>query len=88
MPGVVPQAVTAYLEDAKARNLSDATQSKLKTIFEKQVLGFCESQGFRFLTQVADVNVIRDFRATWKDAPLARSKKQDRIRRLFLLLPS
>ncbi len=30
------------------------------------------------ITQIANVEAIRDFRSTWKDAPLARSKKQDR----------
>jgi integrase/recombinase XerD len=75
----IREAVTAYLEDAKARNLREATLAKLTTIFEKQLLGFCESKGYKFLRQLADVNVVREFRAGWKDAPLARSKKQDRV---------
>ena len=75
----VEEAVKTYLEDAKARNLGEATLTKLKTIFENQFLGFCKTRGFPFLTQVADVNVMREFRATWNDAPLSRSKKQDRI---------
>ncbi len=82
-PVTVEQAVTAYLEDGKARNLEAATQSKLRTIFEKQMLPFCKDKGLRFVKQIADVNVIRAFRATWKDAPLARSKKQDRIVSFF-----
>ncbi len=79
----VEEAVTTYLEDAKARNLEDATQSKLKTIFEKQLLPFCAGKGFQLLKQIAEVSVVRNFRATWKDAPLSRSKKQDRIVSFF-----
>jgi len=75
----VQEAVKTYLDDAKARNLGEATLTKLQTIFEKQFLEFCKAKGFEFLTQVADVNVIRQLRGTWKDAPLSRGKKQDRI---------
>jgi integrase/recombinase XerD len=82
-PVTVERAVTAYLEDAKARNLEAATLSKLKTIFEKQLLAFCRGKGFTFLKQITDVSVIRDFRGTWKDAPLARSKKQGRVISFF-----
>jgi integrase/recombinase XerD len=78
-PLAVDEAVRTYLEDAKARNLREATLTKLKTIFEIQLAEFCKVKGFQFLTQIADVNVMRDFRATWKDAPLSRSKKQSRI---------
>ena len=78
-PVKVEDAVKGYLEDTKARNLGEATLTKLETIFEKQFLTFCTANGFQFLTQVADVNVIRQFRSTWKDAPLSRGKKQSRV---------
>ncbi len=71
-------AVTAYLSDAKARNLSEATLYKLKIIFEKQFVPWCAHKGYRFLIQV-DLDALREFRDTWKDAPLARSKKQARL---------
>jgi hypothetical protein len=38
-------AVTAYLSDAKARNLSEATVYKLKIIFEKQFVSWCAHKG-------------------------------------------
>jgi len=77
-PVTVQNAVKNYLEDAKARNLGESTLTKLETIFKRQFLSFCGVKGFQFITQVADVNVMREFRSTWKDAPLSRSKKQDR----------
>src|SRR5438105_1067595 len=39
-PASIQLAVATYMDDTKARNLSDATRSKLKTIFEKQFLTF------------------------------------------------
>jgi hypothetical protein len=45
-------AVTAYLADAKARNLSEATLYKLKIIFEKQFVSWCAQKGYRVLEQV------------------------------------
>jgi hypothetical protein len=85
-PVSIVDAVRAYLSDAKARNLSDATVYKLKIIFEKQFLSWCAHKGYRFLTQF-DVDALREFRQTWKDAPLARGKKQARDRLLLLLRP-
>jgi len=70
--------VTAYLSDAKARNLSEATLYKLKIIFEKQFVSWCAHKGYRRLIQV-DLDALREFRDTWKDAPLARGKKQARL---------
>lgn len=78
MPVLIAYAVRTYLDDAKARNLSDATIYKLKIIFERQLLSWCAHKGFRFLIQL-DLDALREFRGTWKDAPLARSKKQARV---------
>ena len=51
---------------------------KLKIIFEKQFISWCAHKGYRFLIQV-DLDSLREFRETWKDAPLARSTKQARL---------
>lgn len=77
-PVSIQHAVSTYLDDAKARNLSEATLYKLKIIFEKQLLSWCTHKGYRFLIQL-DLDALREFRGTWKDAPLARSKKQARV---------
>jgi hypothetical protein len=70
-------AVTAYLSAAKARNLSEATLYKLKIIFEHLSLG-APTRDTAFLLR-GDLDALREFRDTWKDAPLARSKKQARV---------
>ncbi len=75
----ITEAVKAYLSDAEARNLAEDTRKKLATIFEKQLMTWATSRGYTAIAQIANVEAIRDFRSTWKDAPLARSKKHDRV---------
>ena len=75
----IQEAITAYLDDAAARNLAEDTRRKLSTIFEKQLVTWAEDRGYTTIRQIASIEAIRDFRSTWKDAPLARSKKQDRV---------
>ena len=77
-PVSIDAAVEAYLADAAARELREATLSKLETIFRKQFLFWTKEQGLRFLKEI-DLPVLRDFRATWKDAALAKKKKQERL---------
>jgi integrase len=77
-PTSIEAAVEAYLADAKARELREATLSKLETVFRKQFLPWAKDKGIRFLKEI-DLPLIRDFRATWKDAALARKKKQERL---------
>ncbi len=43
------QAVTEYLADAKARELSAATVYKLDIFFRKQFLAWCQAEGCRLL---------------------------------------
>ena len=43
-PVTIVQAVTEYLADAKARELSDATLYKLDIFFRKQFLVWCKSE--------------------------------------------
>jgi integrase/recombinase XerD len=78
----ISDAVHAYLQDAKDRGLRDSTLSKLDTIFRKQFLTWAAKRRF---TRLADLDVValRDFRSSWKDKPLAKSKKQSRVMGFF-----
>jgi integrase/recombinase XerD len=71
-------AVTKFLAAKKKENLSEETVSKLTTIFEKQLLAWANSEHIQALDQIG-VSDLERFRDTWKDAPLARKKKQERI---------
>ena len=74
----IEQAVEAYLADAKARELRDATLYKLEIIFRKQFLAWVRDKGLRFLKEI-DLSLLRDYRAAWKDGALAKKKKQERL---------
>jgi len=77
-PVTIEEAVDAYLADAKARELRDSTLYKLKIIFQKQFLAWAKDKGLRFLKEI-DLSLLRNYRATWKDAALAKKKKQERL---------
>jgi integrase len=74
----VATAVAEYLTDARLNGNADATLDKKGTILNRQLLPYCKEKGIRFVKEL-DTNVIRDFRSTWKDEALSRSKKQSRV---------
>jgi integrase/recombinase XerD len=74
----VKDAVDAYLADARARGLVDDTVRKLTTTFEKQLLTFCEVEEIRFLRDLK-TKELTQWRHGWKDGPLARKKKHERV---------
>ncbi len=78
----ITEAVAAYLADAKARELREATIYKLTIFFEKQFLAWAKDTGLRFLTEI-DLTLLRTYRATWADGALAKKKKQERLTGFF-----
>ena len=78
----VEQAVSEYLADAKARELSEATLYKLDIFFRKQFLSWCKSEGYRLLREL-NLPAVRSFRASWKDGAMAKKKKQERLTGFF-----
>ncbi len=77
-PVTIEEAVAAYLADARARELREATLYKLESIFRKQFLSWVKDKGLRFLKEI-DLPLLRDCRATWTDGALAKKKKQERL---------
>ncbi|HTU48514.1 MAG TPA: site-specific integrase [Bryobacteraceae bacterium] len=77
-PARIDDAIDSYLTDAKARELKPATLYKLEGIFRKQFLSWTQQKGLRYLKEV-NVPLLREFRGTWQDAPLAKKKKQERL---------
>lgn len=67
---------------AKDRGLRQSTLSKLDTIFRKQFLAWAAKRRFVRLADL-DVVALRDFRSSWTDKPLAKSKKQSRVMGFF-----
>jgi integrase/recombinase XerD len=62
--------------------LKDSTLTKLRLIFEKQMLDWCGHNGIHFLTRFT-LPKLQEWRKTWKDGALAASKKQQRVRGFF-----
>ncbi len=81
-PVTVVQAVTEYLADAKARELSEATVYKLDIFFRKQFLAWCKAEGYKLLREI-DLRAVQAFRASWKDGAMAKKKKQERLTGFF-----
>jgi integrase len=78
----VPDAVERFFDDIKARGLSQATIGKQNVLLRKQFVPWCRSRGFRYLKQIG-VDEITQFRTTWADGPLSKSKKQERLKGFF-----
>ncbi len=78
----IQEAVESYLQDGKDRGLREATLYKLNIIFRKQFLAWAANRRFTRL-QDLDTVALRDFRSTWNDQALAKSKKQSRLTGFF-----
>lgn len=81
-PVTIVQAVTEYLADAEARELSDATIYKLDIFFRKQFLAWCKSEGYKLVREM-DLRAVQSFRTSWTDGAMAKKKKQERMTGFF-----
>lgn len=70
-------ATDLYLADCEARNLQPVTLRKLKLI-TRTLADF----GPKLLKDI-DAKCLREFRASWKDAPITQTKKVERLRSIF-----
>ena len=79
---LLEMAVNLYLLDKEASHLRPATLSKLKTIFEKQMLAWFRDNG---VTRLRDVSLphLQAWRFTWIEGALAAKKKQERVKGFF-----
>lgn len=75
----VREAVGKFFADGEARRLSASTISKQKNVLEKRLVPWCEQQGIRLLRNLT-VDAVRQFRATWPDAPITASRNLERLR--------
>ena len=75
----INDAIERFFEDIGARGLSDATVGKQDILLRKQFVPWCRGRGFHLLKQLG-VDEVTQFRATWPDNPLTKSKKQERLK--------
>jgi integrase/recombinase XerD len=76
------QAWARFLADLVARNLHPSTARKYR-LLSRQISEYADQYRLRFLDQF-DFPALAEFRATWKESPLTRSKKLERLRSFFL----
>jgi len=77
----VEKSTEAFLADAEARHLSEATLSKYQRLFD-QLEAFAKNSGVSEL-RMLDLPLLRRFRSTWKDSPISALKKLERLRAFF-----
>lgn len=75
----VEAAVTAYMDDAGVRGLAAATIGKYRVLLKGRLLTWAAHESITLLVSL-DLHAISTFRATWPDAPLAKSKNSERLR--------
>lgn len=76
------KAIEEYLDDKRQQNCEPSTVYKLESIFRKQFLSFLRDKGLVYLTEITLAH-LEEFRRQWKDGPLSRKKKQERILGFF-----
>ena len=80
-PVTIEQGWDKFLEDAKARKLTEPSIYKYE-LLSRQMKSFAEKCGYRFLAEFT-VHNLSTFRANWKDGALSSVKKLERLR-IFL----
>ena len=77
----IQEATDKFIEDAKARNLRDATIYKYDLLF-RQLRVFSQQHGLVFISDL-NVDWVREFRTTWPNKNLAARKKLEHLRAFF-----
>ncbi len=75
---LIAEATEAFLARARNKGVTDATSRKYRT-FIKQLTAYCEERGYLYTDQLS-VNDMDRFYASWKDAPISKGKKLDKLR--------
>ncbi len=77
----IQEATEKFIEDAKARNLREATLYKYDLLF-RQLRAFADQNGLVFISDF-NIDWTRKFRATWTNKNLAARKKLEHLRAFF-----
>jgi len=77
-PTTIVEASEKFLEDARSRELADATLYKYRLLF-RQLETFASKEGLRYLAEL-DLEMLRKFRAGWTERNLTSRNKLERLR--------
>ncbi len=70
-----------FVKNARTENISSETIRKYEALF-RQLTAYAQNKGIRFPSEL-DLECLQEFRNTWKDKSLSKSKKQERLRSIF-----
>jgi integrase/recombinase XerD len=80
-PITIETACSQFLQDATARGLREPTLYKYRLLF-RQLQSFATNNGYRFIEDL-DLEVLRNFRATWTNKNIAARKKLEALKAFF-----
>jgi site-specific recombinase XerD len=73
------EAIAAFLLDAEARNLADATVALYRRFLEGHFLKWCEERKVPEVRKL-DVDLVRKYRESWTWAPVTSARRLERLR--------
>ena len=74
-------ACTAFLAEAKTRGLREPTLYKYRLLFQR-LQAFTRDRGLRYVAEM-NLEILRDFRATWPHRNTAARKRLEELRAFF-----
>ena len=77
----IPHACAQFLRDARARGLRPPTLYKYRLLF-RRLRDFGKNRGLRYIPEM-DIELTRQFRASWPDQNMSALKKLERLRAFF-----
>jgi integrase len=80
-PISIEAAWEKFLASLRTRNLSAVTNYKYD-LLKRRMLEFSRSRGLQFLCDF-DLETLEDFQAEWREGPLSRLKKLERLKAFF-----
>ena len=75
---LIAEVTESFLARAQNKGVTDATLRKYRT-FIKQLTAYCEERGYLYTDQLSVTDMDR-FYASWKDGPISKGKKLDKLR--------
>lgn len=76
------EAVEAFLADAEARQLAEATVALYRRFLVGHLIPWCEAQKIEDVRKL-DVEKLRRYRESWTWAPVTAARRLERLRTLF-----
>lgn len=74
----VQETIVDFMADVDSRGLTKETKKKYKNLLAGRMQEFARASGALMLADWT-LDTVTKFRATWKDAPLTKSKTQERL---------